>query len=179
MRKANAVISAAIIVLFIIHGIMGAMTLFGVGHINFKILAWIMTFLIAVHGVIGSILTVKTLLVWKKTGAGYFKENKIFWARRISGFAIMLFIFFHINAFSYTTYGVYRLKMFDSAKLVTQMLLLLSVAVHVITNVKPMLIAFGIKKLKPRTGDILLFLSVMLTVMAIAFIVYYVRWNVL
>ncbi|MBR1444092.1 MAG: pilus assembly protein PilX [Firmicutes bacterium] len=179
MRKANAVISAVVMVLFIIHGIMGSMTLIGLGHINFKALSWVMLFLICVHTVIGIILTAKAVIVWRKTGAGYFKENKLFWARRISGFAIMMFIFFHVTAFSYMNYGVYRLKMFDGAKLITQMLLLLSVAVHVITNVRPMLIAFGIKKLKPRTGDILLFLSVMLFVMAIGFIVYYIRWNVL
>lgn len=179
MRKINAVISAAIMVLFVIHGTMGAMTLLGVGHINFKYLAWVMAGLIAVHTLIGIILTAKTLAVCKKTGAPYFKENSLFWARRISGLAVMLFVFFHVNAFSYTTYGVYRLKFFGIGKLISQFGLLASAAVHIITNTRPMLIALGVKKLRPRAGDILLFLSIMLAVMALAFVIYCIRWNFL
>ena len=167
MRKINAVISAAIMVLFVIHGTMGAMTLLGVGHINFKYLAWVMAGLIAVHTLIGIILTAKTLAVCKKT------------ARRISGLAVMLFVFFHVNAFSYTTYGVYRLKFFGIGKLISQFGLLASAAVHIITNTRPMLIALGVKKLRPRAGDILLFLSIMLAVMALAFVIYCIRWNFL
>ena len=177
MRKFNAVLSAVILVLFIIHGLLGAMALSGIGHVNFRWVAWLMVGFIAVHTFIGTVLTVQTLINIKKTGAPYFKENSLFWARRISGFAIMLFIFLHISAFSYTTYGVYRLKYFGMAKLAAQLLLLLSIAVHVISNIKPVLIAFGIKKIKPRAGDILLFLSVMLLFMAAAFIIYFIRWN--
>ena len=177
MRKINAVLSAVILALFLIHGIMGAMTLIGVGYINFKGLSWAMVGLMTAHLIIGLILTIKSLIAAKKTGAPYFKENSLFWARRISGFAIMLFVFFHITAFSYTTYGVYRLKYFGTAKLLAQLGLLCSVAVHIITNTRPLLIAFGIKKLKARASDILCYLSVMLAIMAMAFIVYYIRWN--
>ena len=46
-----------------------------------------------------------------------------------------------------------------------------------ITNVKPMLISFGVHSLKPRAGDILFFLSILLVLFIIGFIVYYLRWN--
>ena len=177
MRKFNAILAMVITLLFIIHGVLGALTLTGVGHINFKALAWIMLGLIVLHAIIGTFLTIQSLIICKKTGAPYFKENSLFWARRISGFAIILFIFFHTTAFGYTTYGVYRLKYFSAFKLATQLLLLASVSVHLITNIKPALIAFGIKKLKPRASDILLFLAILLVFMAVSFIIYYIRWN--
>ena len=179
MRKANAIISAAILVLFLIHGTMGAMTLLGAGHINFKPLAWFMLGLILIHGIIGTILTVQTLISCKKTGAPYFKDNALFWARRISGFAIMLFIFFHITAFSYTAYGVYRLKIFGGFKLFTQIMLILSIAVHVLTNIRPMFVALGAKEFKNQVANVLLFLAILMFVMALSFIVYFIRWKFL
>ena len=48
---------------------------------------------------------------------------------------------------------------------------------HIITNVKPMLITFGVKKLRPKAGDILFFVSAALLLMAAAFIIYYIRWQ--
>ena len=177
MRKLNVIISHIIILLFIIHGVLGAMSLAGIGHINPKQIAWVMVGLIFVHTVIGTVLTVKTLYVMKKTGVPYFKDNSLFWARRVSGFAIMLLIFFHITAFSYKTYGVYRLKQFTFCRFAVQMLLLISVAVHIITNIRPLLIGLGVKSLKERAGDILLFVSIMLLFMAAGFIIYYLRWN--
>lgn len=40
-----------------------------------------------------------------------------------------------------------------------------------------MLISFGVRSLKPRAGDILFFLSILLVLFIIGFIVYYLRWN--
>ena len=73
--------------------------------------------------------------------------------------------------------GAFRLRWFNAGRLVTQLLLLVSIAVHVIANVKPALIAFGIRRLKPRAADALFVLSALLLVFAAAFIVYYVCWN--
>ena len=123
------------------------------------------------------ILTAKAFKTWKVTGAPYFKENTLFWARRISGIAIMLLITFHLLAFMSTTPDKFTLPFFGTAQLVTNILLVASLAVHVITNVKPMLISFGIRSLKPRVGDILFILSALLVLFIIGFIVYYVRWN--
>ena len=179
MRKLNVILSHVILLFFILHGVLGAMSLMGIGHVNPKPIAWIMTGLIAVHIFIGTVLTVQSLIAMKKTGAPYFKENALFWARRISGFAIILFIFLHISAFSYQTYGVYRLKRFTVMKLAAQLMLLITTAVHIITNVRPTLIGLGIKSLKERAGDILLFLSILMLFMGAAFIIYFIRWNVL
>ena len=177
MRKCNAVLTAAILVLFLIHAILGGFQLFGVGGTAVKGVAWAALALIVAHTAIGIKFTADTLRVWKKTGVSYFRENRLFWARRISGFAIMLLLAFHLTAFGDSSGNAYRLKWFDGSKLAAQLLLVAALALHVITNVKPMLISFGVRSLKPRTGDILFVLSVLLLFFAGAFIAYYLRWN--
>mgnify|MGYP002627175673 CR=1 FL=1 len=177
MRKLNAVLTAAIMLLFLAHAILGGFQLLGVGSTAVKALAWICVGLIAVHTVIGIRLTADTLRVRKKTGVGYFRENTLFCARRVSGFAVMVLLVFHITAFGDNSGAQYRLRWFDTAKLITQLLLTGTLALHILSNVKPVLISFGVRRLKERAGDILLILSVLLLFMAAAFIVYYIRWN--
>ena len=177
MRKWNAVLTAVILVLFLIHAILGSFQLFGIGNTAGKAIARAAEILIWIHVLIGVKLTVDTLRAQHKAGARYFRENALFWARRISGFAVMVLLLFHFNAFGDNSGPLYRLRVFDSTKLISQLLLVLSIALHVITNVKPALIAFGIKSWKARTGEILAILSVLLLVIAAAFIVYYLRWN--
>lgn len=178
MRKWNAILTAVVLLLFLAHGILGSFQMLGAATPLTKALSWTMTALVAVHVVLSGKLTADTLRVWKKTGAGYFRENRLFWARRISGLAVMVLLLFHVWAFGETSGGVFRLKWFDTFKLATQLLLVLTIAAHVVMNVKPMLISFGVRRLKDAAGDILFILSVLLLVMAAAFIVYYLRWNV-
>ena len=179
MRKWNGILTAVILALFLLHGILGGFQLLGVGSTALKTIAWGNVGLILIHTVIGLRLTAHTLKVWKRTGVSYFKENKLFWARRISGFAIMALLVFHRIAFSSTgTGGGYRLPWFTGARLAAQILLVAAIALHVITNVRPMLITFGIRSLRRWMGDVLLVLAVLLLFMAGAFIVYYLRWNV-
>ena len=177
MRRANAIFSALILVLFLLHAVLGSFQLFGVGTATMKGLSHGMTTLVAVHTVLGLILTVQSLRVWRRTGAPYLRQNALFWARRISGLAIMALLVFHMYAFSYTVDGAFRLQWFTALKLATQLLLLSAVAVHVIANVKPLLISFGVKRLRPRAADMLFVLSLLVLFMAAAFIVYYLRWN--
>ena len=177
MRKINAKLTAAILALFLLHGILGAFQLLGAGNVISRVISYTLLTLVAAHALIGIKLTMDTLKVQKSTGAGYFRHNLLFWARRISGFLIMLLIAFHVTAFTDRSSDAIRLVKFDQAKLITQILLVASVALHVITNVKPMLITFGIKGLKAWAADLLFILSVILLFMAAAFIVYYLRWN--
>ena len=180
MRKVNAILTGAIMILFLIHMVAGILILLGWMAGGAVILSWIshlMEGLIAVHAVIGVKLTADSLLACKKAGVSYFKENKVFWARRISGFLIMVLIFFHIFAFTGVSADHYRLPNFDLFKLITQILLVLSIAFHIITNTKPLLIACGIKKLKPKVNDIVFWASILLLFMAVAFIIYYIRWS--
>ena len=178
MRKWNAILTAAIMSLFLLHAILGGFQLFGVGATALKGAAWAAAALTLVHTAIGVKLTADSIRVWKKTGVGYFKQNKLFWARRVSGFAVMILLIFHMTAFGYDNGGAYRLRWFTDAKLAAQLLLVAALAVHIVTNVKPMLISFGVRGLKKYVGDILFVLSVLLLFMAAAFVVYYLRWNI-
>ena len=177
MRRMNAILSMLILALFLLHGVLGAFQMFGVGSATMKGLACAMLVLIGVHALLGIRLTFDSVRIWRRTGAGYFKQNRLFWARRLSGLAVMLLIGFHVTAFSYTVDGAFRLRWFDAFRLTTQILLVASIAAHVITNVRPALIALGIRRLKPRAADLLFILSAMLVVMAVSFIIYYIRWN--
>ena len=81
MRKFNAVLTALIMVLFLLHAVFGAMALVGVNYNALKMLARVCATLIIIHTVIGVKLTIDSLRVWKKTGAPYLRENGLFWAR--------------------------------------------------------------------------------------------------
>ena len=179
MRRWNAILTAAILVLFLVHAILGSFQLLGVGDTTLKALARACATLIAVHIVISTKFTVDTLRVWKRTGVSYFRENRLFWARRLSGLAVMVLLVFHIAAFMGAGGAAYRLQWFDTAKLVTQLLLAAALALHIIANVKPVLISFGIRGLRARAGDIAFILSAVFLFAAAAFIVYYLRWNTL
>ena len=90
MRKFNSILTAVILVLFIIHGILGALNMLDVVVVITKVMAWVMVALIAVHVVLSCILTAKAIKTWKVTGAPYLRENTLFWARRISGIADLI-----------------------------------------------------------------------------------------
>lgn len=71
MRKANALLSMGILVLFLIHAVLGRFQLSGIlpgGSRILMILAWLMTVLIVVHTVLGCIMTVQTLSAQKEDG---------------------------------------------------------------------------------------------------------------
>jgi hypothetical protein len=180
MRKINAILSMAIMALFLVHMVAGILELSGLmagGSAVLSVVAWVMAALIAVHAIIGIKLSADSIIACKKAGVSYFRENKLFWARRISGFAVMVFLIVHILIFRGSTQGgFYRLNLFAGAQLVSQILMVLSIAVHVITNVKPSLISLGIRSLREYAVDILLVLSLLLLIAGAAFVVYYLRW---
>ena len=182
MRKLNSVLAMGTVVLFLVHAAVGGLQLAGLlpgGSRVMTILAWAMVAFIALHTLIGIKLTADTLSAMRKSGAGYFRENKLFWVRRISGAAVMLFIVSHIVLFMGETYGgVFGLSLFDGVRLAGQILLVLSAAVHIITNIKPMMISFGIKNGRELSIDILLILSGVLVLAGAGFVVYYIRWRI-
>ena len=180
MRKFNALLTIFILALALLHAVFGSFQMLGIGNTAWKAISWIAAALVLIHTVIGVKLTWVTLETQKKAGVSYLKENKLFWARRISGFVVMVLLLFHLTAFGYyTEEGAYRLQWFTLGKLSAQLLLLMAVAVHIISNVRPMMISFGIKGMKQWIGDILVVLSVLILFMAAAFIVYYLQWNAL
>ena len=178
MRKANAILSAAIIALFLLHSFIGAGEMIGFieGGLMFgKVVAFILLAVIAIHVFIGLKLTCDTLIAMKRSGVGAFRENKLFWIRRISGFAIVIFLTAHIIVFlgSYDE-GIFVLTPFLVPELITAVLFVAALAVHILTDIKPLTIALGLKSGKALT--VMLVISVFLLFSAAAFTFYFVRW---
>jgi hypothetical protein len=182
VRKINAVISMGLIGLLLLHGIAGGFQLMGLipgGSSLLEALAWIMLALLAAHIVIGVVLTAQTFRMSSKAGAAYVRENTIFWAGRISGFALTLLLLLHLLIFVRTGTGVFRLHDFGIQELLGQMLLLASLTIHLLCNVKPLSIALGLHSGRGYGRDVLLILAVVMAFCALALMIYYLRWNVL
>ena len=176
MRKINTILSVLLLVIFMLHGLMGSFMLLGIGSSAGKILAWVGVAVLAAHTVIGVILTINTLKISKNAGNSYLKQNAVFWARRASGLAILILMFFHIGLFGGVQDGIYILFPFTTVKLITQLLL---VFIHLFINIRPLLVSLGIISYKERRGDIYLILSVLLLFSAGAVIIYYIGWHTL
>ena len=180
MRKFNAILGPVILAFFLLHIIIGSLQLTGLtpgGNTVMQIGAWLLIAAVGAHTVIGIKLTVDTLAAIKRSGASYFRENKLFWIRRISGFAVMLFIAAHIILFmGHGSGGAFRLNVFDVPQFIMSVLLVLSVLLHIVTNIRPLMIALGSRSAKEFIADIAVVFSVLLLFSGIAFVVYFVRW---
>ncbi|MBP3736027.1 MAG: hypothetical protein J6I56_03325, partial [Lachnospiraceae bacterium] len=139
-----------ILALFIVHAVAGGFQLTGVipgGDRGLTVLARGLVVLIGIHMTIGIILTFQTLAGMRRSGgkgSHYFRQNLLFWMRRISGFALMFFILYHVLLFLGESGDVYRLKLFAGPELASQILFVLSLIVHLLTNIRPLMIALGI-----------------------------------
>ena len=179
MRKINTILSVLLLVIFMLHGLMGSFMLLGIGSSAGKILAWVGVAVLAAHTVIGVILTIKTLKIFKNAGNSYLKQNAVFWARRASGLAILILMFFHIGLFGGVQDGMYILFPFTTVKLITQLLLVAALFIHLFIHIRPLLISLGIISYKERRGDIYLILSVLLLFCTGTVIIYYIGWHTL
>ena len=142
-----------------------------------KFLAWIGVGILAAHTVLGLLLTAQIFRASRYGGKPYGKQNALFWARRASGLAILLMLFFHIGVFGKVQNGVYILFPFTTVRLLTQLLLVASVFVHLLLNLRPLLVSLGIVRDKEQRGDLYLILSVLVLFAAGSIILYYIGWN--
>ena len=115
--------SLSVLLLFIclLHGLMGSFMLLGISSGAGKFLAWIGVGILAAHTVLGLLLTAQTFRASRSGGKLYGKQNALFWARRTSGLAILLMLFFHIGVFGRVQDGVYILFPFTTVRLLTQL----------------------------------------------------------
>lgn len=181
MRRLNAILTPMIMIFFVIHMIMGALVLAGMADGGSAGFLWVTRMLLVtacMHMVISVILTVQTVRAGIKSGVSYIRLNRLFWIRRISGFALILFlplhaVFFHGNVRD----GAYRLNLFDGVQLCVSLLMVVSLLVHLSCNIRPLRIALGIEDRRKICMDVLLVISVLLLLAGAAFVVYYIRWR--
>ena len=181
MRKLNTIVSLFLIILFLIHTIAGSFQMMKIipgGNELMKNLSYFMLFLIGVHVIIGIKLTLDSVKVGIKSGKFYFRENAVFWIRRITGFAMIMLIICHVLLF--TSNGeIFRLNDFNEVQLVFSILLVFTLLIHILANIRPLLISFGISGFRLYIKDILLILAIISLFGAFAFVIYYLRWNIM
>jgi len=177
MRKLNMILVLGIFLTFLVHAVMGAFKLMGADVAVPSFIARILLVLVCGHVIVTGILTAKTLIARKRSGAGYFRNNLMFWARRLSGLAIIIPLVMHIVVFSGTGNAEqYRLIYFDVGKLISQILFAASLGLHVLININPLLMGLGVRQHKAFSADFCFVLLVILITASVAFFVYYCRW---
>ena len=179
MRRLNAFLSAAIILLFLDHAIIGSFQMLGWGATVLKFLARAMLTLAVIHACIGIKLTIDSFRAMRQSGVSYPWENRMFWVRRISGFLLLGLLVFHSVALTDYSGTQVRLVPFDGFLLCVHLLMAAVLAVHVLSNMLPMFISFGAKHPRERASEFLVVFTVILVFTAAAFIIYYLRWNTL
>ena len=178
MRKLNTILSVLLLFICLLHGLMGSFMLLGISSGAGKFLAWIGVGILAVHTVLGLLLTAQTFRASRSGGKLYGKQNALFWARRHQGRrCYLLMLFFHIGVFGRVQDGVYILFPFTTVRLLTQLLLVASVFVHLLLNLRPLLVSLGIVRDKEQRGDLYLILSILVLFAAGSIILYYIGWN--
>ena len=181
MRRVNAFVTALLFLLFLVHLIRGGLILIGAvqgGNTLFTIITHSMLTLLMVHVLIGTVLTVQTVMTVRRSGTFYMKENRMFLIRRISGFALMFFMVSHVMIFSGSNVsGAYRLTLFDAPALISQILLVICLLIHLGCNIRPLGISLGIDGSDGKRTDAVIVLSILLLLGGIAFFVYYFMWS--
>ena len=176
MRKANMIISHLLIILFAVHVIFGSFLMMGVSHILLPVVAALLIALAVAHAVIGTILMIRTDIVQNKAGVRYQKENRLFWARRHSGFAVLILMIFHVIVFSKGK-SLNGPPPFNIFGLITNLLMVAALAVHITSNIKNLFIGTGIKKPKFITVNVVFVMSIILLLAAVAFVLYFIWWK--
>ena len=178
MRKWNNILARVIIVLFLLHALMGSLMLLGMSNISFKPLSWLLFAAVAVHGILGVLATVQAVKGGKKSGKWYLRQNAAYWTKRFSGFAILILLCFHISAYTTTVGGAFFLKEFTVGRMTAQLLLIISIFIHLAVSVKSMLIVEGVTKFKERTVDWMMVLSLMMLFFAATVVIYFIQWQI-
>ena len=181
MRKINAILGPVLIVLLLIHVISGSFQLYGLiagGSVVRKVLSYLLLILVLLHVVIGIVLTVQTICSCRQSGISFFRDNLRFWIARISGLAMLLLIVWHVLVFGTSSGEVFRLHVFGWLEMAAHILLALVLLVHLGTNIRPLLMGLGLAG-RRYLRDMIIVFSILMLVCAVAFVVYYLRWNIL
>ena len=178
MRKWNNILVHIIIVLVFLHGLMGSLMLLGFSKVSLKPLSWILFVTVILHGVLGAFSTFSALKNGKRSGRWYLRQNVGFWTKRVSGFAILVLLVFHITAYTTSVDDIFFLKEFTFCKMILQIAFILAIFIHLLVSIKAMLIAKGTINLKERTVDWMFVLSIMILFFIIAVIAYYIQWQI-
>lgn len=163
LEKINGIIAIFLIIIILIHSIVGAYILLKLGYVNLNTLSWIGFYLCIIHAIMGIILTIPTIKSSYYSKKLYFKENSLFWIRRISGYGLLILLFLHYGLWGSYVNGNYVFFPFTAYSLIIELSFVLLFCIHLITNIQPLFLSFGIikhKKIKKVSIWILIVLSI-------------------
>ena len=152
--------------LFIDHITFGSLHYLGTKFHIAKPFAMAMFMLVLLHAIVSIIITIKAELVGFKTKARYNSENRQFWLRRVSGVAILIFAVMHVYLMQKNEKGIPRLAKMPKVFNLALPLLIISVSIHVIQNIKPLLISMGVRNIDKKEKIIKL-LMILFTLLVI------------
>ena len=171
------IISALLIGLILLHGVLVSFRFLGVGESSGLLFARTGFVLLAAHTVFGVILTIQTIHIEARgKGKLYLRANSVFWVKRLTGIAILCSLYFHFGMFGTTVDGKFELLPFTTIKLIDMLVLVISLLIHIGINIRSLLVSMGIFAPKRRRWDIALVLSVILVFIAVSLILYYLSW---
>lgn len=177
MRRLNHILACLILGLVFVHAFMALLIVLGLSTVNFYQLPKLLLYLVAAHGGLGVISTIPALRSGIRSGKWYMTQNKEFWIKRASGLAIALLLTVHTSAYITSVNGAFFLQEFTFLRWISQLLFLLSIFIHLGVSVKSTLIAQGTLKLKTRTFDCMLVLSVLTFILTAGVTAYYIQWQ--
>lgn len=166
MRKIYAYLTAVLVFFLLLHGICGSYVLIGIGKTGAPIFAKISLGLLVIHAAFGLFFTARTL--WRQVENGrpfYLWQNRLFWLRRLSGLAILCFLWCHFTLFGEMQGDTYVVHAFTTGRFLLHLGLWLSVSIHVLTNIKPLYVALGFTQVQKRTADTTFVCAVLLVLM--------------
>lgn len=145
MRKANLIITHLIIILFAVHAVLDSLALLEICFIILKPLARVLFTLVAVHAVLGFILMGQTIAGETHSHTFYPVQNRDFQIRRISGILLMILIIIHMTGYLTAPVNEFGAPVLSLFSLISNILMVPVLAVHLITNLKPLFLGSGFK----------------------------------
>ena len=173
MRKFNAILVLIIMILFLDHLFFGSAHFLGTGLNVTKPFSHTFFLLVLIHAAISLIITVRAEIAGIRTKARYNRENREFWSRRISGVAILVLAGAHAYLMVHGEDGLPRISKMARIYELFLPLLLLSISIHLSSNVKPLLIALGIRN-PEKKEKIIKALIVLITIVALFSFVFFI-----
>lgn len=177
MRQLNIILAFSLIILFIFHALNGSLVLLGIIPETLKFLDYFGVAILTIHAIYSFYLTYKSIKTSSKSGIWYLKENLNFWIVRISGLLIFILMFFHFNEYGMFENGQFVVFPFTIDPLLIQLGLVLALFIHILTNIRPLIVSFGAVKLLKKRWLIYLIIVVILLFVIGSVMFYYVEWN--
>ena len=175
MKKVNSVISLLLIIMVFVHGIFASLLMIGVIEKPNPIPAVICLVLLLIHIILSIKLTVKTVKDAMSSGDKYEVENKMFVIRRLSGVIMVLLLIAHLVFYFGPQIENFTSTPFTVVQLVLLILLVISLIVHIVTNIRPLMVSLGVVSSDAIRAVLCIFVTSALLLMATSSVVFFLK----